>query len=129
MDNNEKIEIITEKLFKTRTKLAKVRAKEENLRYQLDQLLAKTNKQTEKVTLDNNQTMTLTRRENYSIPKASIPDIKNNIPETVFNDLFTTSYKLKTAVYNNLSGECKETVKKHQVIKPAPLGVTVKDIN
>ena len=124
--NTQKLEQLSKKWRKTKSKLQKVQAKEIDLRLQIDLLLAQGKLSTVAV-IDDMDKITFTRAENYSIPKAAIPDIKGNIPKETFDDTFTISYKIKPAVYDKLSGDCKDVIKKHLTIKPAPLRVTVKE--
>lgn len=110
---------------KAKAKFEKFKAKEMDLRMQIDQLLAKDKKDSWIIESDLTST-TFKRNLNYSIPKAGVIDVKANVPKETFNELFTVSYKLKPAVYEALSGECKQAVDKHLVLKPAPPTVTTK---
>ncbi len=123
----KQLEALTSKWRKAKSKLQKFQAKELDLRLQIDTILATNNELTAKVTLGS-ENITFTRKKNYSIPKSSIVDIRTHLSETVFNDAFTTSYALKPAVYEHLSGKCKEAIKKHLVIKDAPLSVSLKEV-
>jgi len=125
----ETIDNITAKWYKAKRKLQKIQAKEKGLRDQIEAILVKQNKDKEVFTSDDTQ-ITFTRNQHYSIPKAAIPDIKINIPKDTFNDLFTTSYTLKKAVYDNMKdSDCQKVVKKHLTIKPSPLSVKVKELS
>ncbi len=125
--NKELINKLTKKWLKTKSKLQKVQAKERHLRLQLDEQLSMSNLDNLKLNSPE-QKISLTRKKNYSIPAAAMVDIKANIPAQVFTNLFTTSYRIKPAVYNELSGNCKNIVKGHLTIKDAPLSITVKEV-
>ena len=115
--------------LKSKRKLQKAQAKEADLRSQIDLELVKKNKLTDSIIVGNDN-IKFTRASNYSIPKASIVDIKLHIDDdAVFNKLFTTSYKLKKTTYSNLSdGEVKNSIKSHLTIKDAPLSVSFKEV-
>lgn len=121
------IESLTKQWRKAKAKLQKFEAKEFDLRFQIDSLMELKHQTKVKTVLDNEE-INFTRSSNYSIPKAAIPDIQSRIPKKTFNDAFTISYKLKTSVYNNLSGSCKKAIKDHLTIKDAPLKVSVKEL-
>ena len=125
--STSKLENLTKKLQKTIAKKQKQQAKETDLKVQIDQLLAQLNTSKAKVETEG-AVITLTRNENYSIPKAAITDIQTRIPENVFANLFNTSYRLNKNQYESLSdtdSECKKVIKEHLIIKPAPLSVRI----
>lgn len=127
MKDQKKLNKLTKKWASAKAALQEAQALELSIRNSLDELLAKNELLVVKVETVTDA-MTFKRNHNYSIPKAAITDIKANLPEATFNDAFTTSYKLKPAVYENLSGECREAIEKHLVIKPSPLSVSVKPL-
>jgi len=129
MKTEKQIQQLTNKWRKAKSKLQRVQAKEQDLRLQLNAILTKLGNDKMIIQLEETQEkVTFTRNKNYSIPKASIPDIKTRIPETTFNEAFTTSYKLKPAVYNSLSGKCKQAITDHLTIKDSPLSITIKEL-
>lgn len=118
---------VEEKWLKAKKQLQKATAKEWNLRQQVETQMIKA-KEDKHIYLVGDENITFTRRKNYSIPKAAIVDIQTRIPKDVFNSAFTTSYKLKAAVYDNLSGDCKKAITDHLTIKDSPLSVSIKEI-
>ena len=90
MKNEKRLQALTEKLEKARIKLAKAKNKESELRFEITKLLA--TQGTTKITTSNNTIFSfIPDQKNYSIPKASIPDIRNHMKEETFNEAFTTS--------------------------------------
>lgn len=112
------------KWMKARTALAAATLNESQLR---EEIMLGMEDDKLKVTVGD-EIVSFTKGENHSIPKAGALDIKSNIKSDVFESVFTTSYKLKPAVYNAMSGKAKKAIDKHLVIKPAPLKVTVNPV-
>ncbi len=133
----QQLQKLTAKYFKAKAKLQQASAKEASLRMDIQAILVKQGADSSKVTLDHNTNklntvndvaVTFTRRKNYSIPKAAITDIRDNIKKKVFDDVFTTSYKLKPTVYEKLTGACREKIMEHLTIKDSPLSATIKEV-
>ena len=124
---SKKITKLTEKWLKAKSKLSEAQAAETAAKNDLDLALAKINSDKATVTIGTKQ-IDMSVQQNYSIPKAAITDIQANLPKSVFSQAFTTSYRLKTSIYENLTGDNKQVIKNHLTIKPAPLKITVKDI-
>ena len=128
--NTTKIEKLTQQFIKQQAKVYKHQAKLNQLKEQIELLLVKSHKEKETLTTDN-KVITFTRRENYSIPKASIPAIKESMPADTFNSLFTTSYRLRESAYNKLprKSDCRKAIEEQLTIKHAPLSVRVKEVD
>ena len=128
-NNNNEISKLTNKLLKVRSKIAKFQEKERNLRDRIESILVRENRSKETVTTAS-KSITFTRRQNYYIPKASIPALKEGINLETFNSLFTTSYKLKEAAYATLpiDSPCRKAIKEQLTIKPSPLNVSIKEV-
>ena len=121
------LETLTSQLSKAKSKLLKFQAKERDIRNSIDQLLAKNGEQSIKIESLTTST-TFTRATNLAIPKAAYVDIIDRLPKDVFDNTFTTSYRIKAAVYNELTGKNKEIIDTHLQVKNAPSKVVVKEV-
>lgn len=113
------------KWFAAKLALDAARAAEMSLRSELENLMAQ-DKLDEFKFEDDLNTYSFKRQENYSVPAAAIPDIKAHLDEKVFESAFSVSYKLKPAIFENLTGKPRQVIQQHLTIKPAPMSVTVK---
>ena len=125
LTTEEQLEALSSKWQKAKSKQLKANAKELNLRQQIEAILAKTNQQKATVTTEYTKNV-FTRNTNYSIPAAPLVDIKTHITDvTVFNSLFSTSYKIKKAAFESLDKTTAtfKAIDTHLIKKPSPLSV------
>lgn len=123
---DKKLEKLYKKWRKSKIELDRVRAEEMNLRQQIEAHMVKKDLLVVKVE-DVDDYARFSRQHNYYVPSAAFTDIKANLPKDVFNEAFNVSYKLKPAVYEKLSGDCRATIEKHLTIKPSTLKAEIRN--
>ncbi len=127
--NQKKLVKLVKKQKKLKDELQAIQAEEFNARQEIERLLVSVKLDNEKISIGD-FVGGIKRCKNYSVTTASCVKIKDELTETEFESLFSVSYRLKPATYNapTIKSKLKKAVKKHLVIKDAPLSVTFKEV-
>ncbi len=121
------VRVLVKKWLKVKAKLDKISAKEKNIRQQLGDLLAIHDFKKVTITVDG-QKISLTRNERWSISKNDVLELKDELPQDIFNECFNSSYSIKKTAVDSVPEEYAATIKEHVTVKDSPLSVRVKDL-